>query len=78
MEEREYSWEKLEEGLQYFVAGLGTKVLLADRLAILWKDIHMIGYESISTPLTGLERRLIPWSCILTFGGIPLWHRAFA
>lgn len=53
-EEREYSWEKLEEGLQYFVAGLGTKVLLADRLAILWKDIHMIGYESISTPLAWL------------------------
>ena len=50
MEEREYSLEKLEEGLQYFVAGLGTKVLLADRLAILWKDIHVIGYESISTP----------------------------
>ena len=53
-EEREYSWEKLEEGLQYFAAGLGTKVLLADRLAILWKDIHMIGYESISTPLAWL------------------------
>ena len=53
-EEREYSWEKVEEGLQYFIAGLGTKVLLADRLAILWKDIHMIGYESISTPLAWL------------------------
>lgn len=52
--EREYSWEKLEEGLQYFILGLGTKVLLADRLAILWKDIHAIGYESISTPLAWL------------------------
>lgn len=53
-EGREYSWEKLEEGLWYFVIGLGTKVLLADRLAILWKDISVIGYESISTPLAWL------------------------
>lgn len=54
LEEREYSWEKVEEGLQYFILGLGTKVLLADRLAILWKDIQIIGYESISTPLAWL------------------------
>lgn len=54
LEEREYSLEKVEEGLQYFVLGLGTKVLLADRLAILWKDIQVIGYESISTPLAWL------------------------
>ena len=52
--EREYSWEKVEEGLWYFSIGLGTKVLLADRLAILWKDISEIGYESISTPLAWL------------------------
>lgn len=54
LEERNCSWERLEEGLQYFILGLGTKVLLADRLAILWKDIHTIGYESISTPLAWL------------------------
>lgn len=52
--EREYSWGKVEEGLWYFCIGLGTKVLLADRLAILWKDISVIGYESISTPLAWL------------------------
>lgn len=51
---REYSWEKVEEGLWYFVIGMGTKALLADRLAILWKDISAIGYESISTPLAWL------------------------
>lgn len=30
------------------------KVLLADHLAMLWKDIGTIGYESISTPLAWL------------------------
>lgn len=46
--------EEFEEGLQYFVLGLGMKVLLADRLAILWNDLQMIGFESISTPLAWL------------------------
>lgn len=48
---RSVSPEKLEEGLSYFVLGLAGKVLLADRLAILWKELSTIGYESISTPL---------------------------
>lgn len=44
----------IEDGLSYFVAGLAMKVLLADHLAMLWKDIGTIGYESISTPLAWL------------------------
>ncbi len=44
----------IEDGLRFFVAGLAMKVLLADHLAMLWKDIGTIGYESISTPLAWL------------------------
>ncbi len=46
--------ESIEDGLRFFVAGLAMKVLLADHLAMLWKDIGTIGYESISTPLAWL------------------------
>lgn len=53
-DKRNYSWEQFEDGLKYFVLGLGMKVLLADRLAILWKDLQMIGFQSISTPLAWL------------------------
>lgn len=52
--ERHMSPEALEDGLKYFVIGLAMKVLLADRLAILWNDLQMIGYQSISTPLAWL------------------------
>lgn len=51
---RSYSAEQFEEGIKYFVLGLGMKVLLADRLAILWNDLQMIGFQSISTPLAWL------------------------
>lgn len=54
LEKRIYSWEQFEKGLYFFILGMGTKVILADRLAILWKDIHTIGYESISTLLAWL------------------------
>lgn len=46
--------EEIEEGLKKLVLGLGAKVLLADRLGILWNDISTIGFESISTPLAWL------------------------
>lgn len=52
--DRILSFEQFEDGLKYFVAGLGMKVLLADRLAILWNDLQMIGFQSISTPLAWL------------------------
>ncbi len=48
------SLEGFEDGLKCFVAGLGMKVLLADKLAILWNDLQMIGFQSISTPLAWL------------------------
>lgn len=51
---RGYSLEKFEDGLAYFVMGLSMKVLLADRISILWNDLQMIGFQSISTPLAWL------------------------
>ena len=41
----------IEDGLKFFIMGMAMKVLIADHLAVLWKDLHTIGYESISTPL---------------------------
>lgn len=46
--------EDIEEGLKTFVIGLGLKILLANQLGGLWKDIYAIGFESISTPLAWL------------------------
>ena len=46
--------ERFEEGLRLLILGLAAKVLLADRLGILWNDIRTIGFESISTPLAWL------------------------
>jgi alginate O-acetyltransferase complex protein AlgI len=52
--DRKFSFFKFEKGLKLFTVGLGMKVLLANRLGILWNDIQTIGFESISTPLAWL------------------------
>ena len=52
--ERTLSIQKVEDGIIFFVMGLGMKVLIADRLGILWNEIVKIGFESISTPLAWL------------------------
>lgn len=70
--ERTYSWEKFEEGIQFFILGLGTKVLLADKLALLWKDITTIGYESISTPLAWLGAGTFSMQLYFDFWGYSL------
>lgn len=48
------SLQQVEDGLKWLVFGLAAKVLLADRLGILWNDLQTIGFESISTPLAWL------------------------
>lgn len=54
LSERRYSLRMLERGLRTFVWGLASKVLLANRLGILWNEIQTIGFKSISTPMAWL------------------------
>lgn len=49
--EREFSAKNIQAGLKVFTVGLVFKVLLADRLGLLWREVQVTGFESISTPL---------------------------
>jgi alginate O-acetyltransferase complex protein AlgI len=46
--------ENLEYGFRIFVVGLSYKILLADKISGLWKQLSIIGYESVSTPMAWL------------------------
>ena len=52
--ERSVSLAKVEDGICFFFFFFGMKILIADRLGILWNEIIKIGFESISTPLAWL------------------------
>ncbi len=51
IQKREYHFRRFVAGLQIFIMGLGSKVILANSMGRLWKQLSTIGYESISTPL---------------------------
>lgn len=51
---RECSAKSIQEGLKVFTVGLAAKVLLADRIGLLWQEVQVTGFESISTPLAWL------------------------
>lgn len=51
LEKRKVLPEDFEDGLKTLIIGLGAKVIIADRIGILWDNIQAIGFDSISTPL---------------------------
>lgn len=69
---RRLSLVKLEQGLKYLIIGLAMKVLLADRLAILWNDATRIGFEGLSTPLAWLAAIGYSLELYLDFWGYSL------
>ena len=51
LRKREYSLHAFFYGLSQFILGMGIKVLFANRIGGLWRNVCGIGFESISTPL---------------------------
>ena len=43
-----------ESGVRILAIGLGSKVIIADRVGMLWNNVQTIGFNSISTPLAWL------------------------
>lgn len=62
----------IEDGLRFFIIGLAFKVLLADHLSMLWRDIGTIGYESISTALAWLGAYTYSMELYFDFWGYSL------
>ena len=48
-----------ESGVRILVIGLGSKVIIADRVGMLWNNVQTIGFNSISTPLAWLGARCV-------------------
>lgn len=45
---------QFEDGLKTLILGLGSKVIIADRIGMLWNSLQSVGFESISTPAAWL------------------------
>ena len=54
LKKRTITVRELEQGIRILILGLASKVILADRIGLLWNNIRAVGFESISTPLAWL------------------------
>ncbi len=62
----------MQDGLKLFILGLCGKVLLADRLALLWNEVQVTGFESISTPLAWIAAVAYSLQLYFDFAGYSL------
>ena len=65
LQERQVTLKGIQAGLKTFTMGLAAKALLAARIGILWRDVQITGFESISTQLAWLAA--IAYSLMLYF-----------
>ncbi|MGN1145037.1 MAG: MBOAT family O-acyltransferase [Acetatifactor sp.] len=61
--------EDFEDGLKTLIIGLGAKVIIADRIGILWNNVQMIGFDSISTQLAWLGAAAYSLQLYFDFAG---------
>lgn len=69
---RNYHLHNFIQGLQIFILGLGSKVLLANQVGVLWRQLSVIGYDSISTPLAWLGLLAYTFQIYFDFWGYSL------
>ena len=70
--DRRPNFVSFENGLIFFVLGLSFKLLLADRIGVLWNEIIKIGFESISTPLAWMGAFAYSFQLYFDFWGYSL------
>ncbi|MDO5402921.1 MAG: MBOAT family O-acyltransferase [Eubacteriales bacterium] len=69
---RTYKLEKIEDGMKLFVLGLAYKLLIADMLGMLWHQVLVVGFESISTPMAWLGAAAFSMEIYFDFNGYSL------
>lgn len=75
LRDRTVSAEQFEEGIRLLVLGLAAKVIVADRIGMLWNNIQTIGFASISTPLAWMGAFAYSLELYFDFSGYSLMAR---
>lgn len=72
---RTVTFEQFEDGLKTLVIGLGAKVIIADRIGMLWNSIQTIGFSSISTQLAWMGAFAYSIELYFDFAGYSMMAR---
>lgn len=72
---RRMSFEQFEEGIKLLILGLAAKVIIADRIGMLWNNIQGIGFDSISTKLAWMGAFAYSIQLYFDFSGYSMMAR---
>ncbi len=72
LKERTHTWEGISQGIQIFIMGLGSKVLIANNIGSLWTRVSTMDFATVSTPLAWLGITAYALQIYFDFSGYSL------
>lgn len=67
--------DKVQEGIEKFILGLGRKVLIANNIGMLWSEVENTGFNNISTPFAYVGILAFSLQIYFDFSGYSLMAR---
>lgn len=72
LKHRQVTLEQIRDGIELFIFGLASKVLIANAIGSLWTEVEGIGFQNISTPLAWLSILAFTFQIYFDFSGYSL------
>lgn len=72
MKTRTASLPQIQDGVKWFIFGLGKKVLIANNIGSLWDEVVRLGFADVSTPLAWLGILAFSLQIYFDFSGYSL------
>ena len=69
LRKRTVTFAEFEQGIRILIIGLGAKVIVADRIGMLWNSVQTLGFNSISTKLAWLGAMAYSMELYFDFSG---------
>lgn len=72
LKNRSMNLNQIRDGIELFIFGLASKVLIANSIGSLWMEVQDIGFDNISTPLAWMSVLAFTFQIYFDFSGYSL------
>lgn len=72
LKNRKIDLEQIEDGIRLFIMGIASKVLLADNISHLWREVQTLGFNNVSSILVWLGVIAYTFQIYFDFSGYSL------
>lgn len=72
LKNRKVNLAQIEDGIRLLIMGIGSKILLADNISLLWREVQLIGFDTASSGLVWLGVIAYTFQIYFDFSGYSL------